>query len=477
LITIDVLTSLPHGRHMLPALAPETLGLCSAGDADALVNRSLTISPLHLCKQDVPAVAVVPRALQGMGPVRDGLMSTSSVGRATLGALLALMLTPAAVAAADWPEVKTSAKSAAPQCATPGRMMALVKARNGNLDARFETIAVDYMRQGEAMGLRWDYAFYQMLVETHDLTFKKGVRGGAVKPDQNNFGGIGTMGGNEAGESFKTVADGVRAHLEHLTVYAGLNVENALSERTKKFQSWDKFKEIQASLKGRPASFSDVIGHWAPKSRAYLDGVEKLAETFNSDLCKKADPKPDLMAGVRAVKTEKPLQVAEAKTDLVVEKPSGADLAKKAVDNGKAESNNVRTNLGAGLAKAKAQPPEVKIINEPPAAKEPEKAPPVQQASVAAGAAKALPKTEPPKMAQGPKCRVWTASYGQDKALIIKSVVDGITNFTVLDVNAGQEKVEADAYIARYAVGGKIEAQFASQAEALDKAFDLCPEG
>ena len=37
------------------------------------------------------------------------------------------------------------------------------------------------------------------------------------------------------------------------------------------------------------------------------------------------------------------------------------------------------------------------------------------------------------------KCRVWTASYGGQKAMIIKSQVDKVVNYTVLDVNEGAE--------------------------------------
>ncbi len=51
-----------------------------------------------------------------------------------------------------------------------------------------------------------------------------------------------------------------------------------------------------------------------------------------------------------------------------------------------------------------------------------------------------------------------------------------MTNFTVLDVHAGKEKREADAYIAAYAKGGTTIGEFASPAAALDKAFELCPE-
>ena len=43
---------------------------------------------------------------------------------------------------------------------------------------------------GEATGIRWDFAFFQMLLETAYLKY-----GGDDKPKQNNFAGIGTTGG------------------------------------------------------------------------------------------------------------------------------------------------------------------------------------------------------------------------------------------------------------------------------------------
>ena len=89
----------------------------------------------------------------------------------------------------------------------------------------------------------------------------------------------------------------------------------------------------------------------------------------------------------------------------------------------------------------------------------------------AAGAAKLAPP------AAGQKCRVWTASYGGQKALIIKSVVDKVVNYTVLDVNEGAEKREADAFISAYAKDGAVTGEYGNQSQALDKAFELCPEG
>jgi len=97
-------------------------------------------------------------------------------------------------------------------------------------------------------------------------------------------------------------------------------------------------------------------------------------------------------------------------------------------------------------------------------------------AAAAAGKAKTLPDTAlPPAASQ--KCRVWTASYGGQKSIIIRSIVDQVVNFTVLDVNTGQETREAEAFIAAYAKNGKIAGEYSNQAQALDKAFELCPEG
>ena len=61
--------------------------------------------------------------------------------------------------------------------------------------------------------------------------------------------------------------------------------------------------------------------------------------------------------------------------------------------------------------------------------------------------------------------------------MIIKSQGDKVVNYTVLDVNEGSESREAEAFISAYAKNGAIAGQFGSQAQALEKAFELCPEG
>ena len=417
--------------------------------------------------------------------------------RAALSA--AVLLAAGSAQAGELPAIKATGANAVPACVTPGRLAAFVEARNSKLDPRFGKIAVEYMRHGEDLGLRWDYAFFQMLVETGNLGFQRDV-----KPKQNNFAGLGATGNGEPGESFPDVSTGVRAHLQHVMLYAGLTVENPVAERTRKVQEWGILKPGQKGLT-RPVTFQDLTIRWSPGDRNYARTIDGVAQKFFADVCPQADPKPEQVAEARKGRTG---EVASAKS---VAPPPMADAAKVAsVDTAKpalerAKTDATRSSLGAkSLAPAAeaarpaseptvmasaAAAPSFKVLNpqkpeEPAPAATPSTAasaaataPPakVEQTAAAAGAAKAT--TAPLKPSEAGKCRVWTASYGGQKAIIIKAPAGPLTHYTVLEVNAGTEKREADAYIAVYARGGQAIAEFASQEQALDKAFDLCPEG
>ena len=86
---------------------------------------------------------------------------------------------------------------------------------------------------GDDLKIRWDIAFFQMMLETGNLTFK-----GDVSAKQNNFAGMGATGNHVPGESFPDVATGVKAHLQHLLLYAGVHLDNPVAERTRKVQEW-----------------------------------------------------------------------------------------------------------------------------------------------------------------------------------------------------------------------------------------------
>jgi len=427
--------------------------------------------------------------------------------------LFAVFAAPMPLAAADLPAIKTSRSNTVPACVTPGRLLAFLESRNPQLDPRFHAIAGDYMRLGETLGVRWDYAFYQMLLETGSLSFRDGDRSGDVKPAQNNFAGLGATGRGAHGESFKDIATGVRAHLEHLMLYAGERVENPVAERTRKVQEWGVLTDWHKGF-ARPVTFGDLAAKWAPGTRSYRRMIEGIAERFE-EYCTRPDPRPELVQEARKDKRASEAKAAEAK----LERSAGAELAQRAIDSGKAQSDEKRSALGLQPAASTAASASVpfRLLSQPGAEAGKEGTPAAgaaaddgggskldrsDRAIVAAGVAKlpgqggkadkgngadkslqtastaaAAKALAAPAPAAAQKCRVWTASYGGQKAMIIKSQVDKVVNYTVLDVNEGAEAREAEAFISAYAKNGAIAGQFGSQAQALEKAFELCPEG
>lgn len=91
----------------------------------------------------------------------------------------------------------------------------LTSINSGDFMTRFPDIATLYVQEAELEGVNHDIAFCQMCLETGYLRF-----GGDVKPDQNNFCGLGAIGGGVQGASFANAQVGVKAHIHHLKAYA-----------------------------------------------------------------------------------------------------------------------------------------------------------------------------------------------------------------------------------------------------------------
>ena len=397
---------------------------------------------------------------------------------------VSLFVIPAVASAANLPPVRTSASNAVAECATPGRLMAFLKERNPQLDSRYSELGSHYMRHGEALGVRWDYAFFQMILETGHLTYK-----GDVKADQNNFAGLGATGKGARGERFPDISTGVRAHLEHVVMYSGERVENPVAERTRNIQDWGVLTSWQKGF-SRPITYTDLAKKWAPGSRRYTRDIQTIATRFFEGPCRQPDPMPDLVAEIRGTSGQAVAKTSAPPAATVSTLPSAPEAKPDADVTAKVEKK-------APQVQTASMTPSVTLLN-PSEADEPVKAVDAavsvveeavatadDQATVevaalpsgaAAGAAGAPQKDAPSAKAKG-SCRVWTASYGGSKAIIIKAVQDTTTNYTVLDVNEGAEKREADAYINAYAKGGTPVGEFSSQTQALEKAFELCPEG
>ena len=189
----------------------------------------------------------------------------------------------AAHAAPTLPEIRLSPRNTVPACVTPERLMAFLKTRNSNLDPRFRNIASFYKTHGEAWGVRWDYAFFQMAIETNFLTYRApSGRMGDVNPKQNNFAGIGTTGGGVPGDSFPDVSTGVLGQIQHLVVYSGEMIPHPVAPRTRLKQE----HILHHSLKlNRPVRFSDLARRWAADPK-YAGSIEWVAERFRASYCK-----------------------------------------------------------------------------------------------------------------------------------------------------------------------------------------------
>lgn len=397
--------------------------------------------------------------------------------------------------AADLPQVKLGAGNEVPACATPGRLTAYLKARNPRLDHRYETLATLYMRHGQELGIRWDVAFFQMILETAALRYT-----GDVRADQNNFAGLGASGGGVRGERFRDMSSGVKAHLQHLLMYAGEHIDDPVADRTRKVQEWGVLTDWQKSIEG-PMTYTLVAKQWAPTSRNYARDITAIADGFYNEYCSGSDPAPQMQQEAldddagdsRQAKTK----VAVAEPPVTLEPPPAAseppvvesrpEAPLKGFGAGfvgaAAAGTPDRQRGGDAPAKGDAPVKKADAGKQPPS--KPTASPPAKTpadegkgASVQTASLGGVTQLKiPPAKSSSSKCKVWTASYGGQRAVIIKADASGTVNYTVLDVTDTNEKREVDAYIAAYAKGGESIGSFATQTKALNKAFELCPEG
>ncbi|GAB4187362.1 MAG: hypothetical protein Fur006_27140 [Coleofasciculaceae cyanobacterium] len=108
------------------------------------------------------------------------------------------------------------------------QLMMFLKANNENALAQFPDLPKLYREEATIEGVNYDIAFSQMCVETNFLRF-----GSDLKPSQNNFGGLGGVGGDSDGATFPSARLGVRAHVQQLKAYGSLEplVQELVSPR------------------------------------------------------------------------------------------------------------------------------------------------------------------------------------------------------------------------------------------------------
>jgi N-acetylmuramoyl-L-alanine amidase len=97
------------------------------------------------------------------------------------------------------------------------QLQLFLKNNNESAITQFPDLSKLYREEATIEGINHDIAFCQMCLETGFLRF-----GTDIKPQQNNFAGLGGVGGGAEGASFPSARIGVRAHIQHLKAYASL---------------------------------------------------------------------------------------------------------------------------------------------------------------------------------------------------------------------------------------------------------------
>ena len=146
---------------------------------------------------------------------------------------------------------------------------------SGKFTVSLDSLAQLYVTYGARFGIRADMAWAQMI---HETGF--GNYGGDVSPAQNNFAGIGAVGGGAPGNSFATAELGVIAQYVHLACY--LYPEDLpdpdcvlSSDPTK---PGDPRYFTTASRRGSVRTVFDLDGKWAVPGNGYGAAIQKLAD-------------------------------------------------------------------------------------------------------------------------------------------------------------------------------------------------------
>jgi mannosyl-glycoprotein endo-beta-N-acetylglucosaminidase len=127
-------------------------------------------------------------------------------------------------------------------------------------------VAELYLVEAGHEGVNHDIAFSQMCLETGFLTYT-----GTVKPQQNNFCGLGTTSKNCRGEVFENRQNGVRAHIQHLKAYASTDeLKNELIDRRYRFVH-----------RGTAPTIRGLTGKWA-SDPLYDQKIEDLLKRLYS---------------------------------------------------------------------------------------------------------------------------------------------------------------------------------------------------
>jgi len=123
-------------------------------------------------------------------------------------------------------------------------------------------LAQYYIEEAAYEGVNHDIAFAQMCLETGFLKY-----GGLIKPEWNNFCGLGSIGPEQPGVTFPDSRTGVRAHIQHLKAYA-------TNEPLKKDLVDPRYKYVKL---GSSPTIEGLSGTWA-SDKSYSQKIDAILE-------------------------------------------------------------------------------------------------------------------------------------------------------------------------------------------------------
>lgn len=122
-----------------------------------------------------------------------------------------------------------------------------------------------YYEEASREGVKPDIAFAQALHETGYFRY-----GGSVVAEQNNFCGLGTIGGGARGAWFSNSQMGVRAHIQHILAYSSSKTPstNIVDPRYRLVKTTRNF--------GQARTWTDLDGRWAVPGYGYGEKILKI---------------------------------------------------------------------------------------------------------------------------------------------------------------------------------------------------------
>ncbi len=148
---------------------------------------------------------------------------------------------------------------------TKNQLRKALLASNSAADTR---IIDTYFSVSAIYGIKADMAFLQSMWETNWLKFT-----GTVRPEQNNFAGLGATGNGNPGLSFPSMEAGVEAHLQHLFAYC-----STLSLPLGRAMYDSRFSLV---ARGSAVNWEDLDGKWAV-SPGYGERIVTLQKSIGS---------------------------------------------------------------------------------------------------------------------------------------------------------------------------------------------------